>query len=139
MPSRIIKLRDKNTIWATKTPPTKQKRLFSNPPDEDIHANEHRNIATKMTQMFRKKLPVSHKNDNIFGENPIVRIRRKLHQPKKWWFLHFGMMQIRRKSLNNEAKLTPYPIKCHHLRSMMTRSVRNDHPFLLRNNTIELP
>jgi len=69
----------------------------------------------KMTQMFHKKLPVSHKNDCIFGENSIVRIRGKLHQPKKLWFLHFVMMQIRRKSLNNEADLTLQPVEIHHL------------------------
>jgi hypothetical protein len=69
-------------------PTTKQKHLFSNPHDEDVHANGHRNIATKMTQMFHKKLPVSHKNDYIFGEKPIVRTPEKLHQPKKLWFLH---------------------------------------------------
>jgi hypothetical protein len=62
---------------------TKQKHLFSNPRDEDVHANGPRNIATKMTQMFHKKLQVSHKNDHIFGEKPIVHIHGKLHQTKK--------------------------------------------------------
>ena len=135
MPCRIIKLRDKNTIWATKTWQLSKKRPFSNPRDEDIHANGHRNIATKMTQMFRKKLSVLHKNDYIFVEKPVVRTRRKLHQPKKLWFLHFVMMQIRRKSLNNEADLTLPLLKFHHLHSKMTRSARNDPPFSLRNDT----
>mgnify|MGYP000971353938 CR=1 FL=1 len=92
----------------------------------------------KMTQMFHKKLPVSHKNDDIFGEKPIVRTPGKLHQPKKLWFLHFVMMQIRRKSLNNEADLTLLLLKFRHLHTKMTRSARNDHPFSLRNDTIVL-
>jgi len=92
----------------------------------------------KMTQMFHKKLQVSHKNDYIFGEKPVVRTRRKLHQPKKLWFLHFVMMQIRRKSLNNEADLTLLLLKFHHLHPKMTRSARNDPPFSLRNDTIVL-
>jgi hypothetical protein len=91
-----------------------------------------------MAQMFHKTLPVSHKNDYIFGENPIVRIREKLHQTKKWRFLHSVMMQIRRKSLNNEADLTLLLLKFHHLHSKMTRSARNDPPFSLQNDTIVL-
>jgi len=97
-----------------------------------------RNTAMKMTQMFHKKLPMSHKNDYIFGEKPIVRIRGKLHRPKKLWFLHFVMMQIRRKSLNNEADLTLLLLKFHHLHPKMTRLARNDPPFSLRNDTIDL-
>jgi hypothetical protein len=80
----------------------------------------------------------AHKNYTIVGEKPVVRTREKLHQPKKWWFLHFVMMQIRRKSLNNEADLTLLLLKFHHLHSKMTRSARNDPPFSLRNDTIVL-
>ena len=69
----------------------------------------------KMTQMFHKTLPVSHKNDYIFGEKPVARTHGKIHQTKKWWFLHFVMMQIRRKSLNPEAKLTLQPVETRHL------------------------
>ena len=69
----------------------------------------------KMTQMFHKTLPVSYKNDYIFGEKPIVRTHGKLHRPKKRWFLHFVLMQISRKSLNNEADLTLQPVEIHHL------------------------
>ena len=89
----------------------------------------------QMTHPFPKEYPVSHKNDYIFGEKPIVRTRGKLHQTKKLWFLHFVMMQIRRKSLNNEADLTLLLLKFHHLHSKMTRSARNDPPFSLRNDT----
>jgi len=85
-----------------------------------------------------KELPVAPTTDPIFGEKPVVRTRRKLHQPKKLWFLHFVMMQIRRKSLNNEADLTLLLLKFHHLHSKMTRSARNDPPFSLRNDTIVL-
>jgi hypothetical protein len=91
-----------------------------------------------MTLLFPKKCPASPTNDPIFGENPIVRTRGKLHQPKKWWFLHFVMMQIRRKSLNNEADLTLLLLKFRHLHSKMTRLARNDPPFSLRNDTIDL-
>ena len=80
----------------------------------------------------------AHKNYTIVREKPVVRTRGKLHQPKKLWFLHFVMMQIRRKSLNNEADLTLPLLKFHHLHSKMTRLTRNDHPFSLRNDTIVL-
>jgi len=45
-----------------------------------------RNTAMKMTQMFHKKLPMSHKNDYIFGEKPIVRIRENYIRRKSCGF-----------------------------------------------------